>query len=216
MVALNTAYAAPKNAADPKNRVGNFFYEDHASVGKNRWASRLNAQEKSCYHYETASGRSNWPNRDPIEEAGGINLYAMVHNNPIDYWDFIGLQQCRDCNAEHDACYANAESAKDQMVDDARATRDFALDQLSAEEAQRRSYCDSLDDGTLIGVGLSLACHATTSAVFGTVRLEVRAVYAGLVATANALETLSKNQCDGELRACVRDVLANPCCQSNN
>ena len=76
MVALNTAYAAPKNAADPKNRVGDFFYEDHASVGKNRWASRLNAQEKSCYHYETASGRSNWPNRDPIQEQGGLNLYG--------------------------------------------------------------------------------------------------------------------------------------------
>ena len=45
MVALNTAYAAPKNAADPKNRVGDFFYEDHASVGENRWASRLNTRE---------------------------------------------------------------------------------------------------------------------------------------------------------------------------
>jgi hypothetical protein len=70
MVALNTAYAAQKNAADPKNRVGDFFYEDHASVGKNRWAKRLNTQEKSSYHYETASGRSNWPNRDPIAEVG--------------------------------------------------------------------------------------------------------------------------------------------------
>jgi hypothetical protein len=74
MVALNTAYAAPKNAADPKNRVGDFFYEDHASVGKNRWASRLNTQEKSSYHYETASGRSNWPSRDPIEELGSNQL----------------------------------------------------------------------------------------------------------------------------------------------
>jgi hypothetical protein len=70
MVALNTAYAAPKNAADPKNRVGDFFHEDRASVGKNRWAKRLNTQEKSSYHYETASGRSNWPNRDPVSDQG--------------------------------------------------------------------------------------------------------------------------------------------------
>jgi hypothetical protein len=90
MVAINTAYAAPKNAADPKNRVGDFFYEDHASVGKNRWSSRLNTQEKYSYHYETASGRSNWPNRDPIEEAGGINLYVFVKNDGVDYWDFLG------------------------------------------------------------------------------------------------------------------------------
>jgi hypothetical protein len=91
MVALNTAYAAPKNAADPKNRVGDFFYEDHASVGKNRWANRLGTQEKSCYHYETASGRSNWPNRDPIEERGGINLYEIVQNSAINQTDSFGL-----------------------------------------------------------------------------------------------------------------------------
>ena len=91
MVALNTAYAAPKNAADPKNRVGDFFYEDRASVGKNRWASRLNTQEKSCYHYETASGRSNGLNRDPIQEQGGLNLYAMVQNNPLNFADLLGL-----------------------------------------------------------------------------------------------------------------------------
>jgi hypothetical protein len=84
MVAINTAYAAPKNAADPKNRVGDFFYEDRASVGKNRWEKRLNAQEKSSYHYEAASGRSNWPNRDPYGEFwGGANLYsASAINRP--------------------------------------------------------------------------------------------------------------------------------------
>lgn len=27
-------------------------------------------------------GRSEWLNRDPIGEAGGINLYGFVHNNP--------------------------------------------------------------------------------------------------------------------------------------
>ena len=102
MVALNTAYAAPKNAADPKNRVGDFFYEDHASVGKNRWASRLNTQEKSCYHYETASGRSNWPNRDPKGRRGGLNLYGMVENNPIGVWDLLGLQGCKPCKNKKD------------------------------------------------------------------------------------------------------------------
>jgi RHS repeat-associated protein len=90
MVVLNTAYAAPKNAADPKNRVGDFFYEDRASVGQNRWSSRLNTQEKSSYHYEAASGRSNWPSRDPIEEKGGLNLYGMVLNSPINYVDTDG------------------------------------------------------------------------------------------------------------------------------
>ena len=32
-----------------------------------------------------------WLNRDPSSEAGGINLYAMVNNNPINYLDEDGL-----------------------------------------------------------------------------------------------------------------------------
>jgi RHS repeat-associated protein len=33
-----------------------------------------------------------WPNRDPIEEEGGINLYQFVHNSPLNYVDPDGLQ----------------------------------------------------------------------------------------------------------------------------
>ncbi len=32
-----------------------------------------------------------WPNRDPIEERGGVNLYAFVKNRPINGWDILGL-----------------------------------------------------------------------------------------------------------------------------
>ncbi len=31
-----------------------------------------------------------WPNRDPIQEAGGINLYTFVGNDPLDYSDAFG------------------------------------------------------------------------------------------------------------------------------
>ena len=33
-----------------------------------------------------------WLSRDPIAENGGINLYAYVGNNPINYWDPYGLR----------------------------------------------------------------------------------------------------------------------------
>ena len=39
--------------------------------------------------YDAPSGR--WPSRDPIEEKGGLNLYAFVTNDGIDRVDILGL-----------------------------------------------------------------------------------------------------------------------------
>ena len=40
-------------------------------------------------HYAPELGR--WPSRDPIEERGGINLYAFARNDGINGWDALGL-----------------------------------------------------------------------------------------------------------------------------
>lgn len=40
--------------------------------------------------YSPTIGR--WINRDPLEEAGGINLYGFVQNNPVNSIDEFGLQ----------------------------------------------------------------------------------------------------------------------------
>jgi RHS repeat-associated protein len=57
------------------------------------------------YYYHAPSGLNlaahrayspilaRWLNRDPIEESGGINLFAYVHNDPIDHRDPSGLWQ---------------------------------------------------------------------------------------------------------------------------
>jgi hypothetical protein len=46
-----------------------------------------------CYgfrYYDPETGR--WPNRDPIEEDGGANIYGFNANNPVKYWDILGRQ----------------------------------------------------------------------------------------------------------------------------
>jgi RHS repeat-associated protein len=43
-------------------------------------------------YYSAALGR--WLNEDPIEERGGVNLYAYARNNPIDRGDVLGLLLC--------------------------------------------------------------------------------------------------------------------------
>ena len=43
-------------------------------------------------YYSTELGR--WLSRDPIEENGGFNLYGMVNNNAVLFWDSFGLSKC--------------------------------------------------------------------------------------------------------------------------
>ena len=46
----------------------------------------------SCYgfrYYNSSTGR--WLSRDPIEEKGGLNLYCMLENDPINATDVLGL-----------------------------------------------------------------------------------------------------------------------------
>lgn len=44
---------------------------------------------------KTASGIPYWPSRDPIEERGGVNLYAFVGNDPVGRYDLLGLSPSR-------------------------------------------------------------------------------------------------------------------------
>jgi RHS repeat-associated protein len=45
-------------------------------------------------YYASKLGR--WTKRDYIEESGGINMYGMVGNNPIKYYDMQGLAKCKE------------------------------------------------------------------------------------------------------------------------
>ena len=48
------------------------------------------ASSYEAWSAETASGRSFFLSRDPIEEAGGLNLYGFCGNDPVNKWDYQG------------------------------------------------------------------------------------------------------------------------------
>lgn len=58
------------------------------------WSSRRDQTVCVCKqygfrYYNPNTGR--WPSRDPIEEQGGVNLYGMIANDPVNRWDVLGL-----------------------------------------------------------------------------------------------------------------------------
>ncbi len=57
--------------------------------------------ETGMYHYlyrAYSPSLARFITRDPIEEAGGVNLYCFVNNNPISRWDIWGLGDGRENN----------------------------------------------------------------------------------------------------------------------
>ena len=67
---------------------------DMADDFEYRFSSEVFDQETglSYYNYRYYSPElGRWLSRDPIMEEGGENLYGMVGNDPVGWWDLIGL-----------------------------------------------------------------------------------------------------------------------------
>ena len=65
-----------------------------AEINPFRFSSEYHDDETGLvyYNYRYYSPElGRWISRDPIEEEGGVNLYAMVGNNPITHFDQFGL-----------------------------------------------------------------------------------------------------------------------------
>lgn len=71
---------------------------DQAGDNPFRYSSKYQDRETGLYdyglrYYDPSLGR--FLNRDPLGEAGGTNLYAFVGNNPVNRWDYLGLEEQR-------------------------------------------------------------------------------------------------------------------------
>src|SRR5579885_2649436 len=75
---------------------GNLLAESGPLAGANkyRFSSKEWDSPAGLYYYLYRFYDPNlqrWPNRDPIQEIGGFNLYEFIANNPIEDGDFYGL-----------------------------------------------------------------------------------------------------------------------------
>jgi RHS repeat-associated protein len=75
-----------------RTRVWGFRQSPSGRLSRRRRRDRAIATGSARCAYKTASGRGKWLSRDPIEEDGGLNLYAFPQNDPVDLLDFLGLE----------------------------------------------------------------------------------------------------------------------------
>ncbi|MDA3875388.1 MAG: hypothetical protein PF795_15685 [Kiritimatiellae bacterium] len=88
-----TAHPCPQQNNPPsKNRVWNFFPDDENRVGENLTFDQCLSLENLPTLTIIASDHPLWPNRDPIEEMGGVNVYGFVGNDGLSRYDFLGME----------------------------------------------------------------------------------------------------------------------------
>ncbi len=67
---------------------------DYAATNPFRSATKYTDDESGLVYYGTryySPSLGRFLNRDSISEAGGVNLYAFVGNNPTNAWDYLGM-----------------------------------------------------------------------------------------------------------------------------
>jgi RHS repeat-associated protein len=124
---------------------GNTIYSfgTYSNANTFRFSTKYRDAEAELYyygyrHYDPTTGR--WLSRDPIQEAGGLNLYGMVNNCPIDRFDYLGMKSKCQIMKEWNA------------IDDAHDKINDEIDRQINE--WKKGLKDNVDD-TLTDLGLN-------------------------------------------------------------
>jgi len=101
---------------DGVGNVAQTYQYDPFGVRRNAAGSVDQPMQFSTKHFDEKTGLSyygyrfyvpalgRWLTRDPIEEAGGINLYGFVENNPVNFVDPNGLEKLPACPPSEKNC----------------------------------------------------------------------------------------------------------------
>lgn len=89
----DTAETVAEYEYDPFGRelraTGPYAHDNPIRFSSQYWDEETDLVYFGFRYYHPQWGR--FLNRDPIEEAGGVNLYRFVSNDPVNRWDLLGL-----------------------------------------------------------------------------------------------------------------------------
>ncbi|UDQ98345.1 RHS repeat-associated core domain-containing protein [Lentisphaerota bacterium WC36G] len=146
-------------------------------------------------YYNPSTGK--WLSRDPIQEAGGVNVYGFIKNSTINYYDLLGLH-CRNCGVELKDCIKNAlesfaknmERLANELVDlefklFQEAFKQFTDAMNASQRAyeNRIEYCESLPRKSILDKISYMSCKAGAATA--------HAVATGVAAASYAKATLA-------------------------
>jgi len=123
-----TSPAPEKGDPTAEKRVWGFFGDVDELHRQNRPQTKQPRQGNRLTTTKIASGRTYWPNRDPLEELGGPNIYGFIYNKSQSWGDVLGAYPI----------------PWEPGVDPSGWDREN-LDDTIAELCKRRDYSDSID-----------------------------------------------------------------------
>ncbi len=127
--------------------------------------------------YNSVAGK--WTNRDPLLEAGDINVYGIVNNNTISLIDVFGLH-CNDCDGIFNNSIDKATAAKESCLDksDRKAKTsllaylekyqkiyDAALEAIEATRKSTLESCSKMKTETAEQISLKILCYTGANQV---------------------------------------------------
>ena len=114
--------------------------EDYSDDNPFRFSTKYTDDETGLVwyghrYYEPELGR--FINRDPIEEDGGLNLYGFVGNDPVNFYDYLGmiLWIPRSYNPEDQPTHKNEEPDPDILDDELRDEAEGRARAIAMERA---------------------------------------------------------------------------------
>jgi hypothetical protein len=89
--AAQNRFASARPTSPSKTRARNLHRTPSGRLSRRRRFRPMFTPGSRPCAYRTASGRAKWPNRDPLGELGGFNLYSYTSNDPVNGVDVWGL-----------------------------------------------------------------------------------------------------------------------------